>query len=432
MSGTITELLQFVRENDVKFIRLSFCDLFGVQKNIAILASELERAFSEGILIDASAVDGFSPSEDRESESSDLFLTPDCSTVSILPWRPAHERVMRLICDVKNPDGSDFTCDTRSILKKAVQRGTEEGYFCKVGAECEFYLFLLDDLGNPSMIPFDRGSYADVAPLDRGENIRREICLALEEMGVMPESSRHERGPGQNEIDFKYSDPLSFADDLMTFRFAVKSIAAQSGLYASFLPKPFLQECGNGMHVNLSLCKGGQNLFKTSPNHSQRAESFLQGILDRAAELSVFLNPIPNSYSRLGQMGAPERVSWSHQSRSQLVRIPASKEENNRMELRSPDPACNPYLAFALLIHAGLDGVEQHSRLMPSGKENAQTLPKNLGEAIVLAEKSEFLKRVLPPRLLSAFLEQKQREWEERQKVSNPHQFDLETYFDRI
>lgn len=432
MSGTITELLQFVRENDVKFIRLSFCDLFGVQKNIAIMASELERAFSEGILIDASAVDGFSPSEDRESESSDLFLTPDCSTVSILPWRPAHERVMRLICDVKNPDGSDFSCDTRSILKKAVQRGTEEGYFCKVGAECEFYLFLLDDLGNPSMIPFDRGSYADVAPLDRGENIRREICLALEEMGVMPESSRHERGPGQNEIDFKYSDPLSFADDLMTFRFAVKSIAAQSGLYASFLPKPFLQECGNGMHVNLSLCKGGQNLFKTSPNHSQRAESFLQGILDKAAELSVFLNPIPNSYSRLGQMGAPERVNWSHQSRSQLVRIPASKEENNRMELRSPDPACNPYLAFALLIHAGLDGVEQHSRLMPPGKENAQPLPKNLGEAIALAQNSEFLKRVLPPRLLSAFLEQKQREWEARKKASNPHQFDLETYFDRI
>ena len=358
MTDSAAEVLRFIREQDVKFVRLTFCDLFGLQKNIAVMAAELPRIFESGMIFDASAVRGLAP-----VEHSDLFLMPDCSTISILPWRPSHERVVRIFCDIQNPDGTEYVGDSRAILKKAARRAADMGYFCSVGAECEFYLYRLDEQGNPTTEPLDYGSYGDLAPLDKAEDIRREICLTLEEMDIRPEKSHHESGPGQNEVDFRYSEALSAADNLMTFKTVVKSIAAMHHLFASFLPKPLPGQFGNGMHINLSLMQGGRNLFRTGKEHCPYAESFLAGILGRTAEMTAFLNPLVNSYERLGLAEAPKYISWSHQNRSQLIRIPATTGEANRMELRSPDPSCNPYLAFALLLHAGLDGIEEQAKL---------------------------------------------------------------------
>ena len=438
MTDTASEVLRFVYDQDVKFIRLTFCDLFGLQKNIAVMASELPKAFESGIAIDASAVKGLSG-----VEHSDLFLVPDGSTISILPWRPEQERVMRIFCDIKNPDGTDFAGDSRHILKAAVQRAADMGYFCRIGAECEFYLFRLDAQGNPTREPLDYGSYADLAPLDRAEDIRREICLTLEEMDLRPERSHHESGPGQNEIDFRYSDALSAADNLMTFKTVVKSIAARSGLFASFLPKPMARESGNGLHINLSLMQGGRNLFETAPKHSPKAESFLAGILKRVPEITAFLNPIANSYERLGKKEAPRYVSWSHQNRSQLVRIPASAGDSNRMELRSPDPACNPYLAFALLLNAGLDGIQQREELPAPCNQNlfeekearlrnAAPLPTSLSQALDLAQESRWLHKILPPGVLELYLQEKRREWTKLQEAGNSLEAQLEMYFSRI
>lgn len=435
MDQTVVEILDLVRENDVKFIRLAYCDLFGQQKNMAIMSSQLERAFQEGIAFDASAVKGF-----RTVNCSDLFLVPDASTVSILPWRPAHERVMRMDCDVKNPDGTDFTGYSRYILRAAAQRCADMGYICNIGTECEFYLFRTDERGEPLHLPLDRGTYNDVAPLDRGENVRREICLAIEEMGLLPERSHHERGPGQNEIDFRYADALSTADHLLIFKLAAKAIAAQNGLYASFMPKPFLEESGNGLHINLSLSKGGRNLFQQGNHHSADMESFIAGILERVREISVFLNPLTNSYRRLGAFEAPKYITWSHQNRSQLIRIPASNHENTRMELRSADPACNPYLAFALLLHAGLDGIERRVKLEPPCNENLYetkgvsypTLPNSLTQAVELAKQSEFLARVLPLETLQRYIKEKEEQGRRFDQEKDQWEFEHQSYFEWI
>lgn len=432
MKDSAAEVLEFVRENDVKFIRLAFCDITGAQKNIAVMAQELPRAFERGIGFDSPNVRGL-----ERIERSDLFLVPDCSTISILPWRPAHERVMRMFCDVCYPDGAPFEDTGRAILKQAVQRAADLGYICRVGTECEFYLFHTDDNGNPVREPFDRGSYADMAPLDRGENIRREICLVLEAMGLQPESSYHEQGPGQNEVDFRYADALTAADNFVTFKSVVKAIAAQNGLYASFLPKPLPGHAGNGLHLQLSLARGGKNLFETSPRHSEDAESFVQGILDRTADITAFLNPLTNSYRRFGSFEAPRSVTWSHQNRSQLIRIPASSGESNRMELRSPDPACNPYLAFALLLHAGLDGIEQKRKLTaPCDGETADTaaalLPQDLGEALERAKNSDFVTRWLPQGARDSYFAVKEREWQECRAADNSLEWEQKAFFERI
>lgn len=439
MNDSISEVLRFVQEHDVKFVRLAFCDLLGTQKNLSVTSSELPRVFEYGASFDASAVEGFG-TVDR----SDLFLSPECSTISILPWRPSHDRVMRMFCSVKNPDGSLFAGDSRNILKQAVQRSADLGYFCRVGTECEFYLFRTEADGTPTAVPFDHGSYCDIAPLDRGEDVRREICLTLEEMGIQPESSHHERGYGQNEIDFHYADPLTAADDLMTFKWVVKSIAGLNGLYASFLPKPIPELSGNGMHINLSILQGGKNLFKTSGvSHSQSSESFIAGILARVPEITAFLNPLTNSYHRFGRLEAPKYITWSHQNRSQLIRIPASTGEYSRMELRSPDPSCNPYLAFALLLHAGLDGIEQGLKLEPpcdrnlydaqaeqyAREQGIRSLPQTLGESLTLAQDSEFVKRVLPEETRKRYFALKWKEWERFQQAENHRQFEMDSYF---
>lgn len=384
-----SEVLEYVNSEDVKFIKLAFCDIFGNLKNISILSSELKRAFEYGILFDASAVQGFG----NESKS-DLFLFPDPSTLEVLPWRPSHGKVVRMFCDIKYPDGTPFEMDCRHILKDAVKYADKCGIHAFFASEFEFYLFKTDEDGEPTLIPFDNAGYCDAAPFDKGENVRREICLTLENMDIYPESSHHEEGPGQNEIDFKHSSPLQAADNAVTFKSVVQTVAAKNGLYASFMPKPIKNESGNGMHINISL----QEADKTS--------AFIAGILENIRGITAFLNPVADSYNRLGEKKAPLYVSWSHENRSQLIRIPA-EANRSRFELRSPDPMANPYLAYALLIYAGVGGVLSGASLpepcdlnlysAPSSvTENIDSLPKSLDEAISLAEANSIVKNFLP------------------------------------
>lgn len=439
ISTTMSEVLQFVQENDVKFIRLAFCDLFGNQKNISIMPGELPRAFETGISFDASALKGF-----LHVDESDLFLRPDPSTLSVLPWRPAQGRVVRLFCDVTYPDGRPFEGCGRAVLRRAVEQAAAMGYACKAGTECEFYLFETDEQGSPTRIPLDNGGYFDIAPRDKGENIRREICLDLEEMNLRPESSHHEQGPGQNEIDFRYDDILVTADNLITFQSAVKAIAARNGLFASFLPKPLAESSGSGLHVNLSISRNGTNLFRTDGSgHSREAESFMAGILEKTPEITVFLNPLTNSYARLGRQEAPGYVTWSHRNRSQLVRIPASRGPYSRMELRSPDPACNPYLAFALLLLAGLDGIQRSLPLCPptdmdlysvhpADLAGIAALPRDLGEALDAAEGSRFVRDALPAALLQDYLQAKRAEWDGYLRAEDKEEYETRLYFTQV
>lgn len=400
MKYTKQEVMQFVNEEDVKFIRLAFCDVFGKQKNISIMPDELKRAFEFGIAIDASAVDGFGG-----DVYSDLLLHPDPDTLSILPWRPEHGKVVRMFCTVTYPDGRLFENDTRSILIKAVEDAKRAGCEFFFGAEMEFYLFKLDENGEPTNIPYDKAGYMDVAISDKGENVRREICLTLEQMGIHPESSHHEEGPGQNEIDFRYSDALSAADNTIAFANVVSAIAARNGLYASFSPKPLENNPGNGLHINMSVRSGdGQNPMI----------SMIAGVLSHIHEMTAFLNPTDESYERLGSDKAPKYISWSSENRSQLVRIPAAYGEYKRAELRSPDPSANPYLAFALLIYAGLDGIKNDIELPRPANMNLykadektladfKRLPKTRKEAIEIASSSEFISEHLPEMMIKTY-----------------------------
>lgn len=439
MNSTASEVLEFVKENDVKFIRLGFCDLFGIQKNISIMSEELPSAFENGVSFDAHAIKGF-----RDVTCSDLLLFPDPATLTVLPWRPGPGRVVRFYCDIKNPDGSPFSHDVRGILKRVTERAGQMGYVCKIGAECEFYLFKTGADGEPTLVTLDNGGYLDIAPLDRAEDIRREICLTLEEMGIRPESSHHEQGPGQNEIDFKFGDALAVADNLLTFKSVVKSVAARGGLFASFLPKPIPDAAGSGMHVNLSLAQNGLNIFRNvNEGHSKAAESFIAGILARTSEITLFLNPLANSYERFGAYEAPKYVSWSHQNRSQLVRIPAAHGEKVRMELRSPDPSLNPYLAFALILAAGLEGIENNLALPPAVDADLYTadesvtkmltlLPDSLGEAISLSDNSDFVKNIVGEELLSKYIAIKKTEAGDFAAAADKTEFYRERYFNTI
>ena len=402
MNYTQREVMQFVEEEDVKFIRLTFCDVFGKLKNISIMNGELKRAFDIGIAIDASAIKGFG-----DESHSDLFLKPDPDTLAILPWRPDHGRVVRMYCNVTYPDGTPFEADTRKILQDAVAYADKKGYDFYFGPEIEFYLFKLDEYGDMTNTPYDSAGYMDVAPDDRGENIRREICLTLEQMGVLPESSHHEEGPGQNEIDFRYASPVDAADNAMTFVSVVGAVCKGNGIGVRFTPKPLKNAAGNGMHVNFSVKKkDGESVTKSA----------VAGILKHIVEMTAFLNPLDQSYERLGHNKAPSYVSWSHQNRSQLVRIPAAQGEFARAELRSPDASANPYLAFALIIYAALDGIEKGYKLprkadvnfyTASEKERAKyrKLPSTLQEACRKAKDSAFIRKTLPRAIRSAYLD---------------------------
>ena len=397
------EVMQYVHEEDVKFIRLAFCDVFGKQKNISIMPEELPRAFKYGIAIDASAIAGFG-----DENRSDLFLHPDADTLMPLPWRPEHGRVVRMFCNITHPDGRIFECDTRSILKRAIQDAQNAGFQFFFGAEQEFYLFTLDDNGNPTKEPYDNAGYMDIAPEDKGENIRREVCLTLEQMGIQPESSHHEEGPGQNEIDFRYSDPLTAADNAMTLQTVVKTIARRNGLFADFSPKPLEDKPGNGFHINISV-KSSDNTDNTDYTNYMIA-----AILAKVTDMTVFLNPTENSYRRFGRNKAPRYISWSCENRSQLVRVPAAVGKYQRAELRSPDPSSNTYLAFALLIYAIMDGIQNKLEL-PSPtdvnlyKADADTLakfeqlPGDFKSACVAAVNSDFIKEHIPNAILDIY-----------------------------
>ncbi len=394
------EVIQFAKEEDVKFIRLTFCDVFGKQKNIAVMPDELPRAFADGISFDASAIAGFG-----DETRSDLLLHPEPETLMPLPWRPEHGRVVQMLSGITRPDGTPFPCDTRYLLKKAVAEAKNAGYEFTFGAEQEFYLFRLDENGDPTQIPCDRAGYMDIAPEDRGENVRREICLTLEQMGIRPESSHHEEGPGQNEIDFRYADALTAADHALTFQRVVKTVASRNGMSADFSPKPLEDRPGNGFHINMSL----------RPFEKEAAfPAMIAGVLRHAREMTAFLNPSEDSYKRLGKDKAPRYVSWSHENRSQLIRIPAAGGEYRRAELRSPDPTANPYLAFALMIYAGLDGIRNRLDLCAPSDRNLyqadadtlasyERLPDTYREACGLASSSGFIRACIPEEILAIY-----------------------------
>ena len=410
MEYSSSEVLQYVSENDVKFIKLFFADIFGEIKSISVQPSVLKGAFKEGISFDANAVKGF-----LNARESDLFICPDPSTLTVLPWRPQRGRVARMYCSIKNPDGTVFKGDTRSILKEQAKKLDEMGYEIKVGTECEFYLFKLDENGQPTNIPHDMAGYCDLAPMDKGENVRREIILNLEQMGITPETSHHESGPGQNEIDFRYDSIVTAADNVSTFKNVVRSIASQSGLFASFAPKPLENQAGSGLHINISLYKNGENLLA---GNAPEAGSFIAGILNHIGEITSFLNPFEQSYRRLGSFEAPSYVSWSKQNRSQLIRIPAASGDNVRFELRSADPGCNPYLALALVCAAGIDGMEKKMPLPEAvdldlfnapkeALKKLEKLPSTLDEALNITQKSEFVASVLPKETIDSYIQAK-------------------------
>lgn len=395
MNYTMQEVKQFVSEEDVQFIRLAFCDVFGKPKNISIQPGELERAFESGIAIDASSIDGFG-----DEMRSDLFLRPEPSTLVVLPWRPEHGRVVRMFCDILWHDGAAFEGDSRALLKKAVAEAGAARQSLSFGAELEFYLFKRDEHGEPTNIPYDDAGYMDIAPDDRGENIRREICLTLNRMGIISESSHHEGGPGQNEIVFKYSDPLSAADNAITFMTVVKTIANRNGIYADFSPKPLKNQPGNGMHINFSA--------------DGALDSAIAGVLKHIYDMTVFLNPTVNSYARLGEYKAPRYISWSDENRSQLIRVPAAYGNHKRAELRSPDPLTNAYIAYALMIYACLDGITNCMEppepcllnlytAPPEALRGLSALPATLAEAAKAAKHSDFIRARLPEIFINSY-----------------------------
>jgi len=401
MKYTAQEVLQYVQEEDVKFIRLAFCDVFGTQKNIAIQPAELRRAFTWGIPVDASAIAGF-----YDGVKSDLFLKPDPSTLCGLPWRPETGKVVRMFCSVTYPDGAPFEADSRALLQRAVEEAEKAGLTFDIGPEMEFYIFHTDENGKSTGVPCDEAGYLDIAPEDKGENLRREICLTLEQMGIQPEASYHEVGPGQNEIDFRYSDPVSAADNAVTFRSVVQTIAGRNGFAADFSPKPLKDQPGSGFHINFSI---GDRRDKVLLDRA------LAGILNRIGDCTLFLNNREDSYERLGGYKAPGYVSWSAENRSQLIRIPATPQGHFRAELRSADNGANPYLAFALLIYACLYGIQGELDLSEPADidlytapaevlEKFEKLPASLDEAKTKAAASEFIRICIPEPILNAYL----------------------------
>ena len=416
---TKEEIFAIVEEEDVEFIRLQFTDIFGTLKNIAITASQLEDAMENRILFDGSSVKGFAPIED-----SDLYLRPDLSTSCIFPWRPQQGKVARFICNIHRTDGSVFEADPRAVLLDAYDKARQSGLNIFIEAECEFFLLNTDDKGEVSLNVKEKASYFDIGPLDMSENIRRDIVLTLEEMGIKIKSSHHEIAKAQHEIDFTDQDALKCADAIQTFRMAVKTLAKRHGLSASFMPKLFENENGSGMHFKISVFDdNGKNIFEDNAMLSSKAKSTIAGILHHARELSLINNPLVNSYKRLKpNFDAPVYVSWSSNSnRSALLRIPTERNNQIKLELRSPDSATNPYLCIAMLIYSIIDGIENNMELedainenMYSGKNyNIKKLPDTLSEAIDEFENSNFVKEKLGAQIFDEYIEAKKIEWNE-------------------
>ena len=439
MSYTKEEILQIVEEEGIEFIRMQFVDIFGQLKNVAITASQLGKAMNNQIMFDGSSIEGFT-----RVDESDQYLYPDLNTFAIFPWRPAQGKVARFICDVYNTDGTPFVGDPRGVLRRVVKKAGDMGYDAfNIGPELEFFLFETDEEGRATTRTGDRAGYFDLGPLDQGESTRREICRVLEEMDFEIEASHHESAAGQHEIDFKYVNAMDGADKIMTFKLAVKSIAQKNGLHATFMPKPLFGSAGSGMHLNMSLFRDGKNLFydPSDPRGlSKEAYAFIAGLLEHAKGFTALTNPLVNSYKRLvSGYEAPCYKAWSASNRSALIRIPASRGSSTRLELRSPDPACNPYLAVAACLAAGLDGIERGLTPPPEIPGNIyemdqatrasfgiESLPRTLEEALDAMQKDKLILDVLGEHVAAHYLSGKGREWEEYQtRVSS---WEIEKY----
>jgi len=437
-------VLRTVEERDVRFIRLWFTDVLGLLKSVAITASDLESAFTEGIGFDGSSIDGFA-----RVQEADMLLVPDAATFQVLPWRPESQGVARMFCDILTPDGQPFAADPRFVLKRTLARASEMGFTFYVHPEMEFFLF--ENAHSPT--PLDNGSYFDMTPLDVQQDFRRQAINMLERMGISVEFSHHEVAPSQHEIDLRYADALTMADNIMTFRLVIKETALQRGVYASFMPKPMEGQWGNAMHLHLSLFEGDNNAFSGDADEyqlSDTARSFIAGLLRHAREITAVTNQWVNSYKRfaarlhgpLPSGEAPVFVSWGQSNRSALIRIPRykpSKDSSARIEYRAPDPACNPYLAFALILSAGLKGIEEGYELREESEDNTfeltaaeraadglERLPASLGEALRIMESSELVAETLGEHLFSHFLANKRREWDEYS--AHVTTFELERY----
>lgn len=422
---TREDIIKIVKEKDVKFIRLQFTDIFGSLKNVAITASQLEKALNNDCMFDGSSIEGF-----VRIEESDQYLRPDLDSFVIFPWRPQQGKVARLICDIYTPEGKPFDGDPRYILKKVLKEAADMGYTFNVGPELEFFLFNTDEFGKPTTNTSDEAGYFDLGPVDAGEDARRDICFALEEMGFEVEASHHEVAVAQHEIDFKYDSALMTADKIMTFKLTVKSIAHRHGLYATFMPKPLFGVNGSGMHTNMSLMKNGKNAFYDETDSlalSKEAYSFIAGLLAHIKGMAAITNPLVNSYKRLVPgYEAPCYIAWSARNRSPLIRVPATRGPGTRVELRCPDPACNPYLELALCLAAGLDGIKKGLTPPPSSdmnifqltaKErfelNIDNLPGSLYDAIQELQKDNLVMSVLGEHITEKYVEAKIEEWNE-------------------
>lgn len=442
MKYTKQDVLRLVQEEDVEFIRLQFTDMFGTLKNVAITASQLEKALNNQCMFDGSFIEGF-----LRIEESDMYLYPDLDTLEIFPWRPQQGKVARLICDVYRPDRTPFEGDPRYILKKVLKEAADMGYRFDVGPECEFFLYHTDDNGQPTTLTHEKAGYFDLGPVDLGENARRDMVLTLEDMGFEIESSHHEVAPAQHEIDFRYDEALITADNIMTFKLAVKTIAKRHGLHASFMPKPKYGVNGSGMHTNMSLSRNGVNIFadpSDSIGLSKEAYYFIGGLMKHVKGMAAITNPIVNSYKRLVPgFEAPVYIAWSATNRSPLIRIPTPRGEGTRIELRCPDPSANPYLVLAVCLAAGLDGIR--NQIMPPAsvdqnifemtkeqkmEEGIDSLPRNLLEAIHELEKDTLIQDVLGEQFAQRYIKAKKSEWSRYcQQVT---EWELEEYLYRI
>jgi len=432
------DVLDMARKENVQSIRLMFMDLTGINKNVEIPIQDLKAALDGKIMFDGSSIEGFA-----RIEESDVYLMPDPSTFAIFPWIKSNRKIARLICDIKEPDGSPFPGCPRQMLKRIMDEAKEMGYTMAVGPEAEFFLFLLDKDGKATTQTHDQGGYFDLSPIDKGEDARADIVHYLEKMGFRVEASHHEVAPGQHEIDFSYSDVLTTADNLATFRMVVRAVARDHGLHATFMPKPIFGINGSGMHANQSLYKDGENAFYDPKKKHQLSDiciNYIGGLLKHVSEFAAITNPLVNSYKRLvPDYEAPVYIAWSHRNRSPLVRVPAVRGKATRVELRSPDPSCNPYLAFGMMLKAGLEGIRQKIDPGPSidknifamppeerEKYNIRTLPRNLLEAVKQLEKSDLVKKALGEHIFNHFVIAKKLEWNiYNEKV---HNWEIERY----
>ena len=406
---TKEDIWRMIEEEDVEFIRLQFTDIFGTLKNVAVTTSQLERVLNNEIMFDGASIEGFA-----RVEQSDMFLRPDLDTFAIFPWRPQQGKVARFLCDIYRPDGTPFAGDPRHVLKRTVQEAAEMGYQMDVGPECEFFLFHTDDEGNPTTITHEKAGYFDVGPLDLGENARRDMILTLEDMGFVVEASHHEDAPAQHEIDFNGDTAEKMADQIMTFKLAVRTVAKRHGLHATFMPKPRADGNGSGMHVNMSLFRYGKNIFADPGDPmglSREAYYFIGGLLAHSREMAAVTNPLVNSYKRLVPgYEAPTEISWTKNNQTSLIRVPICRGEETKIELRSPDAAANPYLVFAACLAAGLDGIAR--KIQPEAVGGEENFPANLRDAVDELEKSEFMKQILGEEFFREYICAKRREWE--------------------